>query len=290
MAIVRLAHFSDIHVVAAARWRFGDVFSKRLTTWANLRLLRRAARFRETTRVLAALRADLADRAFDHLVFSGDATAMGFEAEVARAAESLPLTMPGLAVPGNHDYCTRAAMRSGAFERHFAPWQRGERIDDAVYPFAQRVGPAWLIGVNSATGNRLPHDARGRVGRPQLDRLRRLLARLDEGPRILVTHYPIARHSGAPEGLMHGLRDLAELMEVAQAGGVDLWLHGHRHEAYHHPKSSAMPIASICAGSATQTGLWSYQELVIDGRRVRGCVRTYGAGRFVAGAGYEMEL
>ena len=266
MTIVRLAHFSDIHVVAAARWRLGDVFSKRLSTWANLRLLGRASQFRETERVLAALRADLAERNVDHLVFSGDATAMGFESEIARAAASLPLSLPGLAVPGNHDYCTPAAMRSGAFERHFAPWQHGERLDGETYPFAQRVGPAWLIGVSSATGNRLPRDAWGLVGRLQLDRLRRLLAGLDGGPKILVTHYPIARRCGSPETKMHALRDAAELLEVARAGGVGLWLHGHRHDVYHHAKSAAMPIASICAGSATQTGAWSYQEIVIEGK------------------------
>ena len=250
MGIVRLAHFSDIHVAARARWRLGDVFSKRLATWANFRLLGRAKQFLEIERVLTALRADLAERAHDHLVFSGDATALGFESEIARAARSLPLTRPGLAVPGNHDYCTPAAMRSGAFERHFAPWQHGERLDGETYPFAQRVGPAWLIGVSSATGNRLPRDARGLVGRLQLDRLRRLLAGLDGGPKILVTHYPIARRCGSPETKMHALRDAAELLEVARAGGVGLWLHGHRHEAYHHAKSAAMPVASICAGSA----------------------------------------
>ena len=290
MAIVRLAHFSDIHVVAAARWRLGDVFSKRLTTWANLRFRGRGAQFRETERVLAALRADLAERNFDHLIFSGDATAMGFETEIARAAGSLPLAIPGMAVPGNHDYCTHAAMRSGAFERHFAPWQRGERLDAETYPFAQRVGPLWVIGVNSATDNRLPHDARGRVGRPQLERLRDLLARLDEGPRILVTHYPISRRCGKPERTMHALRDVRDLLEVARAGGIGLWLHGHRHEVYHHARSATRPIASICAGSATQTGLWSYQEITIEGRRLLGSVRMYQGGRFVAGAGYEMEL
>ena len=290
MGIVRLAHFSDIHVVATARWGLGDVFSKRLTTWANHRLLGRGARFVETERVLAALRADWAERKPDHVVFSGDATAMGFESEVVRAAASLPLTLPGMAVPGNHDYCTHAAMRSGAFERHFAPWQRGERFDAETYPFAQRVGPLWLIGVNSATANRLPHDARGRVGRPQLDRLRDLLARLDEGPRILVTHYPISRRCGKPERSMHALRDVRDLVETARAGGVGLWLHGHRHDVYHHARSATTPIASICAGSATQTGLWSYQEITIEGRRLSGSVRTYEGGRFVEGAGYEMAL
>src|SRR5262249_58328354 len=103
---------------------------------------------------------------------------MGFPEEVARAAELLrvgrPDSMSGIAVPGNHDYCTPAAMRSGAFERHFAPWQAGERVAEAVYPFAQRVGPVWLVAVNSATANTWAWDARGAVGAEQLARLQAL--------------------------------------------------------------------------------------------------------------------
>src|SRR4029077_5906806 len=129
----------------------------------------------------------------DRVVFSGDATALGYETEFRRAADLLGLThadvLPGLAVPGNHDYYTRAVQASGLFERFFAPWQQGLRVDHAVYPFAQQIGPLWLVGVNSCTGNRWPWDAGGSVGPDQLKRLEQLLARLDSGPRILVTHY-----------------------------------------------------------------------------------------------------
>ena len=31
---------------------------------------------------------------------------------------------------------------------------------------------------------------------------------------------------------MRGLRDLDDLLEVARQGGIGLWLHGHRHNAY----------------------------------------------------------
>src|SRR5262249_19954167 len=149
--------------------------------WINLRLLGRGYRFRRAERVLSALTAELRDRAIDHVVFSGDATAMGFEEETARAAHLLRVgEMPGLAVAANPDYCTPTAVRSGHFERHFAPWQEGVRVEDAVYPFAQHVSGLWLVAVNSATANRWAWDARGAVGADQLDRLRRLLARLDE--------------------------------------------------------------------------------------------------------------
>src|SRR5262249_36580920 len=156
---VRLAHFSDIHVTAPdCAWKRSDWFNKRMSAWLNLRVLGRGYRFRHTDRVLTALGEDLRQRGYDRLLFSGDATALGFEEEVARAARLLgvgrPDTPPGLAVPGNHDYMTRHALAGGQFERHFAPWQRGERVDASTYPFAQRVGPVWLIGVNSATPNR----------------------------------------------------------------------------------------------------------------------------------------
>src|SRR5262249_9409915 len=153
----------------------------------------RAPRFRHTARVLAALRTEMHERRPDRVVFSGDATALGFPEESARAAEWLGVgdgALPGLAVPGHHDVLTRRA-NTGHFERAFAPWLIGERLGQDVYPFAQRVGAVWLVAVNSATPNTIPIDARGRVGAAQLQRLAEMLRRLDGGPRILVTHYPV---------------------------------------------------------------------------------------------------
>lgn len=289
----RLAHISDIHVSASSLgWKAGDIFGKRAASWVNHRVLGRAWRFRHAIGVLEALRADLDERRPDHVVFSGDATAMGFEREVQRAAELLPLSWPGLAVPGNHDYCTASAMHSGAFERHFSGWQTGERIDDEIYPFAQRVGGIWLVAVNSATANRFPWDARGRVGKPQLDRLGRLLDRLNPAPRILVTHYPIARACGRPEGLMRELRDLQELIEVARQGFVSLWLHGHRHDSYDHRRSHKVPISSFCAGSTTQSRRWSYGEYIIRGHHLSASQRVFdpATNSFLPGRTFEIDL
>ncbi len=274
----------------------GDWFNKRMSAWINLRLLGRGQHFRQTDRILAALRSEWRQRGFDHVVFSGDATAMGFEEEVNKAAALLGVGAaegpPGLAVPGNHDYCTRAAMRDGHFERHFAPWQVGERVAEAVYPFAQRVGRFWLVGVNSAMANRWAWDASGRVGAEQLQRLETLLHRLEDGPRILVTHYPIWLASGKPEKAHHGLRDLEKLVSVARDGGVVLWLHGHRHDPYHHPSSGGAPFPVICAGSATQRKHWSYSDYTLTGQRLRVLQRVYDEteGRFRDGRTFELDL
>jgi 3',5'-cyclic AMP phosphodiesterase CpdA len=295
--MVHLAHLSDIHITAPTlEWRRGDYFNKRIAGWINFRWLGRRYRFRRAPEVLQRLARDLRERRPDHVVFSGDATAMGFESEFKRAAALLGVgdpSMPsGLAVPGNHDYYTRHSATLGGFERHFAAWQRGVRVDDEVYPFAQRVGHLTLIAVNSSAGNRWAWDASGRVGKPQLERLERLLRRLEPGPRILVTHYPVCLSSGRREYPWRGLRDAAQLIEVAARGGVRLWLHGHRHASYHLVAPPRAPFPVVNAGSATQTKVWSYAEYHFEGNHCRVTRRTFdpGTGAFRDGQVFELML
>jgi 3',5'-cyclic AMP phosphodiesterase CpdA len=292
MTSIRLAHLSDVHLTARSTWRLRDWMSKRLTSWVNLRVLGRSKRFLQADRVIRALTAELRQRGCDRILFSGDATALGFEEETVWAAELLgvgrPDSPPGLAVPGNHDYLTAAAAR-GAFERHFAPWLAGERVDEAVYPFAQRVGPAWVVAVNSSKSNWWPTDASGRVGEVQLRRLEALLAGLGGGPRILVTHYPALRDPRHPS---RDLQDVEALRDVAHRGGVGLWLHGHHHQHYHHHTPEAAPFPVVCAGSATQRGLWSYGEYTLTGRRLTAVQRVFEekTDSFKEGKRFELEL
>src|ERR1043166_4760545 len=137
--MVRLAHLSDIHISAVPLgWRKRDWLNKRFTSWLNLRFGRQQ-RFARADEVAGRLMEELPGRGIDHVIFSGDATALGFESEFRRAAEVLHvgrLPIPGLAVPGNHDYLTRDVAASGLFERYFEAWQGGVRIDDQRYPFA----------------------------------------------------------------------------------------------------------------------------------------------------------
>ncbi len=277
---LRLANLSDVHLTAhEPAWSLRDCFTKRLTGWFNLRWMGRAQRFRQAAEALTALAAELRGNVVDHVLFSGDATALGFAEEVEQAAAILGVgnaeMPPGLAVPGNHDYYTAGVAASGRFESCFAPWQTGERVDEAPYPFAQRAGEVWLVGVNSSVGNFWPWDATGRVGTIQLDRLQRLLHQLPPGPRLLVTHYPLCRPGGEPESASHRLRDARELLAVAEHGGVSLWLHGHQHRPYcvNDPRVAPFPI--LCAGSATQYGIWSYNRYTLDGPRLHASRRAY---------------
>jgi 3',5'-cyclic AMP phosphodiesterase CpdA len=294
---VHLAHLSDVHLGApACRWGLHDWCSKRLTGWLHLRF-GRGRRFLRADDVIAALIAELkGEHRPDCVVFSGDATALGFPEEVARSAVLLgvgdPALPPGLAVPGNHDYYTRRDEHSGVFERCFATWQTGERIDGSTYPFAKRIGLVWLVGVNSSSGKIWPWDASGRVGPTQLERLERLLHGLAPGHRILVTHFPVTRPDGSPERVDHRLHDLADLLKVAERGGVCLWLHGHDHHPFQIDDRSLAPFPVICAGSTTQHGQWGYNEYVIDGPTLRALRRVYDpdANGFRNGPTFELTL
>lgn len=277
---VRLAHFSDVHLSGRhLGWTRRDVLSKKVTGWLNVKVFGRGRRFKHAPTVAEALVHEFRTRRFDRLVFSGDATKLAFESEFAAAASRLavghPDLPPGIAVPGNHDYYTLRCYLSGHFEKHFAPWQQGERVGGETYPFAQKVGHVWLIAVNSSTPNFWHWDASGAVGAAQLDRLRELGGRLGPGLRVLVTHYPLRAAHGRPERRSHRLRDHGPVLAAAKDIGVSLWLHGHIHHGFVLRPSAEIPFPVVCAGSTTQAKHWTYNDYTIEGTTLTAVRRRY---------------
>jgi 3',5'-cyclic AMP phosphodiesterase CpdA len=277
---VRLAHFSDVHLSGKhLGWTRRDVMSKKVTGWLNVKLMGRGRRFRHGPRVAEALVHEFRGRGFDQLVFSGDATKLSFESEFAAAASRLHVghadLPPGIAVPGNHDYYTLRCYRAGHFEKHFAPWQHGERVGPETYPFARKVGGIWLIAVNSSRPNFWHWDASGAVGGDQLARLRELGDKLGPGLRVLVTHYPLRTAHGKLERRSHRLRDHGAVLVAAKEIGVSLWLHGHIHHGFVLRPSAEIPFPVICAGSTTQTKRWTYNDYTITGNKLEGVRRVY---------------
>ena len=278
--MLRLAHFSDVHLTAKPLgWHPRDLFSKRVTGWVNVRMLGRGKSFRFAPQVVAALRRDWPGRELDGLVFSGDATGMGFESEFAAASHALGVDdlalPPGVAIPGNHDYYTHRATRRRYFEQYFAPWLTGHRLTADTYPFAKQVGHVWLVCTNSSTVNRWNWDASGKLGDAQLARTRALCESLSPGPRIMVTHYPLRTARGDIEPRVHQLRDHAAALACAKACGIGLWLHGHIHKAFVLPASAEIPFPIVCGGSTTQQNRWGYHEYAIDGYECTMVRRVY---------------
>lgn len=276
---VRLAHFSDLHIpMMRYSWQLWDWFNKRLTGWVNVTCLGRGKRFQAAEQITNVMLADLHERRPDHLICSGDVSLFGSEREFEYVQKLLnvhdPATLPAMIVPGNHDYYLFAS-QNGSFEKAFAPWQQGQRVEDQPYPFAQKVGHLWLLGVQSSQPTIWPWDATGFIDPAQIERLRVLLSQLDEGPRIVVTHYPLCLASGKVEGRAHRLHNAGELAKIAEDLGISLWLHGHRHDAYHLSETPLSSVPVICAGSATQRGRWSYGEYSITGKELKAVRRAY---------------
>ena len=170
--------------------------------------------------------------------------------------------------------------------------RQGQRVGSAIYPFAQKVGHVWLIGLNSAKSNFWMWDATGKVGEKQLGRFRELCAGLGEGPRIVVSHYPILTKKRIPEPRFHRLRDWERVRETAAECGISLWLHGHRHGWYVLPAGENLPFATICAGSSTQTKKWGYHEYTIEDRKLTGLRRIFNpeTSAFQDHESFELEL
>ncbi len=277
---VRLAHFSDVHLTSKPLgWRPRDWLSKRVTGWVNVRLLGRGRRFKQAPAVVQALMRAVRERRPDAVVFTGDATGMGFESEFVAAAEALGVgdatLPPAVAVPGNHDYYTRRSVRDGLFEEYFGPWQGGLRVDDHTYPFARRVGDVWLVCANSCTANRWNWDASGAFGPAQLARLKALCGSLGPGVRVLVTHYPLRTARGELEPRVHRLRDHEEALAVAAECGIGLWLHGHIHRGFVLKPTGGLPFPVVCVGSSAQNNRWTYNEYALTGTRLEGVRRVY---------------
>lgn len=272
LTMLRFLHYSDVHLtVPKLGWRPRDVFSKKAMGWVNVKLLGRGRRFKHAPTVADAMIAAARDRGHDGVLFSGDATKLAFEPEFAFAAETLGVAdstlPPAVCVPGNHDYYTSRDIRIGHFEKHFGPWLEGERVDEHRYPFAKRFGHLWVVCLNSSHPSRFNATARGTAGAAQLERLVKLCRTLD-GPKILVTHYPLRTAAGVLERRSHRLVDHAPALAAAREAGVGLWLHGHIHQPFVLPASDAIPFPVVCAGSATQTHKWAHNEYAVSGRDV----------------------
>ena len=153
--MLRLAHVSDIHLYTPARWGLRDWLSKRVAGWVNSRLLTRGRSFRHAPDTLRILVDDIHARKPDLLIFSGDASTLGFGAEFDLAARLLrvgePDAIPCLAVPGNHDYYTPGSVQEGAFERSFAAALEGERGEPRIKGRSRERRSEEYSGANCTT-------------------------------------------------------------------------------------------------------------------------------------------
>jgi 3',5'-cyclic AMP phosphodiesterase CpdA len=251
---MRFAHFSDLHLLSLAGARALDFANKRWIGGANL-LLSRGRHYR--AEVFEALVADLADRALDHVVCTGDLTNLALEQEFVFARERFDRIGLGPAgvtvIPGNHDAYVRkgADFFTGYFSDYHEPDPDWAWDDGEPWPVVRVRGDLAVIGLS--TSRTTPwFTAYGRVGAEQLERLAAVLAdpRLAGKFRLIALHHPPA---GPPAGSrIRGLRDHRALAAVVAAAGAELILHGHEHQdltASLPTPGGKVPVRGIQAGS-----------------------------------------
>jgi 3',5'-cyclic AMP phosphodiesterase CpdA len=235
---MRIAHFSDLHLLDLAGVSPVRFLNKRLTGWANLRFKRKSI---HRARYAAAVAREVARSGFDHVVITGDLTNLALEPEFERATDLLRTDL-GMdpasvtVVPGNHDVYTRGAMRAHRFEHYMAPWLEGDlpgrsgRAGGDAFPVVKLRGPAAFIALSSAVPQP-PLVAAGRIGRAQLDALRELLAHPEVTSRtpVFVLHHPLVHPWSRLKAHTEALLDAAELATLVGRARSAVVLHGHLH-------------------------------------------------------------
>jgi 3',5'-cyclic AMP phosphodiesterase CpdA len=229
--VFRLAHISDLHIGPLPPVATRDLLGKRLFGYLSWRLRRYRVHRRE---VLAALRRDLRAIAPDHIAITGDLVNIALPAEFDQAATWLRALGPPeriSVIPGNHDaYVRIECARSLARWADYMASDPGSvaGLDGGCgFPWLRLRGPLALIGLSSAVATP-PGFATGRLGRPQLEALDRLLAMLARQGRcrvVLLHHPPLAVAGGRRRRLI----DAAAFRRIVGRHGAELILHGHEH-------------------------------------------------------------
>jgi len=189
----------------------------------------------------------------DLVVLSGDITQRARRAQFAAARRFIErLSLPVLAVPGNHDIPLY-----NVFARALNPYGNYRRALGAVLEPVFETPGLLAVGINTTRPRR---HKDGEISDAQLARVAQRLRQARPGQlRVVVAHHPVrAKVESDLSNLLNG-RERA-LAAWAQAG-IDLVLGGHIHLPYVLPLSSANGPAG-----------WIVQAGTACSRRVRGSV------------------
>ncbi len=230
---MRVAHFSDLHLLDLEGAVPGRLFNKRFTGWVNIRLRRGHKHKPEPVRIGAR---KLAELGVDHVVVTGDVSNLSLEREFDLARELFEVEMgfhPDQisVVPGNHDAYTRGAFRTQRFAKWFHDYTSSDLpITDDRFPFVRLRGPLAIIGLSTAVPHP-PFVAAGRIGDRQLERLGALLEHDEVKKRtvLLLQHHPPVHPGGRIKTLLEGLWDGRHELAMLDSLSRGLLLHGHWH-------------------------------------------------------------
>jgi 3',5'-cyclic AMP phosphodiesterase CpdA len=235
---MRIAHFSDLHLLSLEGVSMRRFLNKRFTGWANLRLKRGHIHKAAYVRAIAR---EIGKANVDHVVVTGDLTNLSLEPEFELARSVLRDDL-GIGpervtiVPGNHDLYTRGAMASRRFEHYFADWLKSDLPELAVdvgggrFPIVKLREGVAIVALTSAVP-RPPFVAAGELGQAQLEALARVLAHPEVARRtvVIALHHPVLHGWSRVKVHLEGLRDGPALASLLATQSRGLVLHGHLH-------------------------------------------------------------
>ena len=223
----------------------------------------------------------------DAVVHSGDLVEDPGDEEVVRRAFSAldEVSAPVFGVPGNHDVSEPG--KEGEITNRWGPFPRSEEVgslklllvDSMAWPPAQQRSRRER---NAASESGF--WSRGAVGPKQLEALADMLDGDSSGPQVLVIHHHLRQPVPAKPwyeknaDLMAPLADADELLDLVRRAGVELVLHGHRHQ-YVAPFAPFDDLAIVNAPSSTREA-WPKRIRIIDVAREGGAARIWELARF----------
>jgi 3',5'-cyclic AMP phosphodiesterase CpdA len=256
---MRIAHFSDLHLLSLEGVPARRFLNKRATGWVNLRLKRGSIHRAAYVRAIAR---EIARREIEHVIITGDLTNLALENEFELAREVFERDL-GLEpsrvtiVPGNHDLYTRGSLVGRRFQRYFGPWLESDlpeltvEAGGARFPVVKLRGPVAIVALSSAVP-RLPFVAAGELGDAQLRAFAHVLAHSEVARRFVVVamHHPPVHPWTRLKAHLEGLRDSTALMGELRSLARGLVIHGHLHRRIQR-------VLSTDAGKLLQVGATS---------------------------------
>jgi len=261
---MRIAHFSDLHLLSLEGVTVGRFLNKRLTGWAMLRFHRKSVHKPHAVRAVAE---EVKRARIDHVTITGDLTNLALEPEfelVRRFLEDdLGMHSDQVSVvPGNHDVYTRGSANKRRFEQYCRDWIASDLPEFGVdhfgarYPFVKLRGPVAIIGLSSAVP-RMPLMASGRFGGAQLDHFQKLLhhPEVEKRTKVILQHHPAHNLKNRVVAYLEGLHDSRHMVRKLAKVEHGLILHGHSHIRVR--RAIETPVGRIDVVGATSASLLS---------------------------------
>lgn len=261
---MRLAHFSDLHLLSLEGVGVRRFLNKRITGFMMLKMHRSTAHQPFAVRAVAD---EVKQSRVDHVCITGDLTNLALESEFDMVRHFLEVDL-GLSpkevsvIPGNHDVYTRGSASKRRFEQYFAKYivsdlpQFGVEHFGARYPYVKMRGPLAIIGMSTAVP-RGPLMAAGKFGSAQIDQLAKILEHPDVASRgkVILQHHPAHNLRNRVIAYLEGLHDSKHMLKTLKKLEHGLIMHGHSHIRVH--RTVPTEVGQIDVVGATSASLLS---------------------------------